>query len=103
MARLREGPVDRNRPFTVLVAWVFTGASLLVAGALCAVLPWLTHFVSAGEISLGPMLIGSFVAFVAVQAAKYPLGMYMTDARGLRFQVPPSLCSCRSTSRSAGG
>ena len=76
-------------PFSM--AWVFTGASLLVAGVLCAVLPWLTRFVSGGEISLGPVLVRSFVAFDAVQAAKYPLGMYMTDARGLRFQVPPIL------------
>lgn len=27
--------------------------------------------------------------FVTVQAIKYPLGMYMTDATGLRFQVLP--------------
>nr|WP_225224951.1 polysaccharide biosynthesis protein [Cellulomonas sp. JH27-2] len=73
------------------MAWAFAGASVAVAGMLCAVLPWLTEFVSGGEISLGPALVVSFVAFVAVQGAKYPLGMYMTDARGLRFQVPPIL------------
>ena len=76
-------------PFSMM--WVFTGASLLVAGVLCAALPWLTHFVAEGEISLGPAIVVAFVAFVAVQGAKYPLGMYMTDARGLRFQVPPIL------------
>jgi len=76
-------------PFPMM--WAFTGASILVAGMLCAVLPWLTQFVSGGEITLGPVLVVSFVAFVAVQGAKYPLGMYMTDARGLRFQVPPIL------------
>jgi Na+-driven multidrug efflux pump len=36
------------------------------------------------------MIIG-FVAFVTAQAAKYPLGMYMTDLPGLRFQVLPIL------------
>jgi hypothetical protein len=28
---------------------------------------------------------------VALQAAKYPIGMYMTDKAGLTFQVVPSL------------
>lgn len=76
-------------PFAM--AWVFTGAALGVAGLLCAVLPWLTRFVSDDQIALTPALIVAFVVFVAVQSAKYPLGMYMTDARGLRFQVPPIL------------
>ncbi|WP_026075165.1 lipopolysaccharide biosynthesis protein [Cellulomonas massiliensis] len=76
-------------PFAAM--WAFTGAALLVAGVLCAVLPWLTAFVSDGRITLPWQLVVAFVAFVAVQAAKYPLGMYMTDAAGLRFQVPPIL------------
>jgi len=87
-ARDRSTATVRS-PFSM--AWVFAGASVAVAGLLCAVLPWLTEFVSGGEIVLGPALVISFVAFVAVQGAKYPLGMYMTDARGLRFQVPPIL------------
>jgi hypothetical protein len=32
-----------------------------------------------------------FVVFVTLQAAKYPAGMYMTDKRGLTFQVIPIL------------
>lgn len=74
-------------PYTI--AWAFAGASLLVAGVLCLLLPWLTEFVSDGQITLSPVLVGAFVAFVVVQGAKYPLGMYMTDAAGLRFQVMP--------------
>jgi hypothetical protein len=34
------------------------------------------------------MLVG-FVVFVGLQAAKYPVGMYMTDKTGLVFQVLP--------------
>jgi hypothetical protein len=47
--------------------------------------------VSAGAIVLDFWLVAGFVAFVGVQATKYPLGMYMTDKQGLRFQVLPIL------------
>ncbi|MDF8266472.1 lipopolysaccharide biosynthesis protein [Luteipulveratus flavus] len=63
------------------------GAGLLLA----ALLPVATPLLSDGRISLDAPLVAGFVAFVAVQAAKYPLGMYLTDARGLRFQVAPIL------------
>ena len=29
----------------------------------------------------------AFACFIVLQALKYPLGMYMTDARGLRYQA----------------
>lgn len=70
------------------VMW-FLGGGLAVAGALAVVSPWITGFVSAGKIQLDVWLLVGFVVFVAMQSAKYPLGMYMTDARGLRFQVLP--------------
>jgi hypothetical protein len=71
------------------LAFGFFGVGLALAVVLAALLPWITPIVSDGEISLDPWLIGGFIAFVGVQAAKYPLGMYMTDIRGLRFQVIP--------------
>lgn len=74
-------------PFPLTIG--FLGVGLLLAGALSVLLPWITPIVSDGEIFLDPWLIGGFFAFVGVQAAKYPLGMYMTDLRGLRFQVIP--------------
>lgn len=67
-----------------------------VAGFMMAVLlsllsPWIAAYVSDGKLQLDAWLVGGFVAFVTLQAAKYPLGMYMTDQRGLRFQVVPLL------------
>jgi hypothetical protein len=47
--------------------------------------------VSKGKIHLDTWLLVGFAAFVAMEAAKYPLGMYMTDRRGLLFQVVPLL------------
>lgn len=53
--------------------------------------PVLVGIVAADMFTLDPLLIASFVVFVAVQAAKYPIGMYMTDVRGLRFQMLPTI------------
>ena len=52
-------------------------------------IPWISDWLSNGSIVLSWWLIGGFVLFVMTQAANYPLGMYMTDERGLKFQVLP--------------
>ena len=69
----------------------FMGGGLVLAAALAVVTPWVVAFVTGGAFALDGWLVGGFVAFVALQAAKYPTGMYMTDERGLRFQVVPVL------------
>ncbi len=69
----------------------FLGGGLLLAGALALLAPLIAEFVSGGQIVLDFWLIAGFVVFVGMQAMKYPLGMYMTDKRGLRFQVAPIL------------
>lgn len=76
-----------DSPFRPML--VFTGGALVAALLLTAVLPWVTHFVSGGKLTLDGWLVGGYIAFIAVQAAKYPIGMYMTDQRGLTFQVLP--------------
>jgi O-antigen/teichoic acid export membrane protein len=70
--------------------WFLSGGVIL-GTALALVSPWLTQFVSGGKIQLPPILLISFVVFVALQACKYPIGMYMTDKGGLVFQVVPIL------------
>lgn len=69
----------------------FLGMGTLLGLLLAVLSPWLAGFVSAGQITLDFWLLTGFVVFVALQAVKYPLGMYMTDHRGLRFQVLPIL------------
>lgn len=69
----------------------FTVGGLVAALLLAAVLPWAVPLLSDGALHLGAWLVAGFVALTTLQAAKYPLGMYMTDAPGLRFQVPPIL------------
>jgi O-antigen/teichoic acid export membrane protein len=70
--------------------WFIVGG-LALAGGLAVASPWLAAFISEGQIALDPWLVAGFVLFVGLQAAKYPLGMYMTDHRGLWFQVVPIL------------
>lgn len=70
---------------------VFAAGGFSVATVLALVSPWLVAFVAGGRIVLDGWIVWGFALFCAVQAAKYPLGMYMTDKAGLRFQVWPIL------------
>ena len=67
----------------------FVAGGFVLAVTLAGLLPLVTPLISDGKIALDNWLVFGFVAFVVAQAAKYPLGMYMTDLRGLRFQVIP--------------
>jgi hypothetical protein len=60
-----------------------------VGTGLAVISPLLVDFVSDGAISLDLWMLVGFVVFVGLQAAKYPVGMYMTDKTGLVFQVLP--------------
>lgn len=73
-----------------LTLW-FMGGGLLIASVMAMLTPWLTALASDNKLQLGPALVLSFVVFVALQAVKYPIGMYMTDLGGLRFQVAPTV------------
>jgi Na+-driven multidrug efflux pump len=72
-------------------ALVFLGGGLVLGIFTALLIPWLSEFVSDGEITVDSRLITWFVVFVAFQSVKYPLGMYMTDKPGLRFQVVPTI------------
>ncbi|CAN5330780.1 oligosaccharide flippase family protein [soil metagenome] len=68
---------------------IFTGAASALGLLSSVLLPFFAQVVTEGKIIVPWPLAASFVLFVTVQATKYPLGMYMTDAEGLRFQVLP--------------
>ena len=68
---------------------VFAGLALAGGTVLALFVPWATDLVSDGALRAGWALCAAFVVYIAVDAAKYPLSMYMTDARGLRFQIIP--------------
>jgi len=68
---------------------VFTGVGVAAGGALAVLIPFIARWLSNGTITLQGWLIAGFVLYVASQAANYPLGMYLTDEAGLKFQVLP--------------
>ena len=76
-------------PFGAAAAFAASGGALGVC--LAAVAPWAAPLLSKGQIVLPTALLVANVANVVVEAAKQPLGMYMTDPRGLRAQMLPVL------------
>ena len=84
-ARARSGHHDAPRPQPIALA--FAAAAAGVCLLISVLSPWLAQVASGGEITLPPLLLVSFSVFMVFQAAKYPLGMFMTDARGLRYQA----------------
>lgn len=87
-ARARAaGRIESPMPATI---W-FVVAGLVLSGGMAILSPWLAALASGSTLTLDTALVLSFVVFVALQAAKYPIGMYMTDIGGLRFQVIPTI------------
>ncbi len=83
------------------------GAAFGVVAALAAVvlallLPVGRPVVSGGAVRLDAWVTWAFVALVVVQAANYPLGMYMTDAPVCASRCRRSCSWSRSTSGCPG-
>jgi len=69
------------------MAALFGGLAAVMAGGVALASPFLADLASGGAIVLGGPVVASFAVLMVLQGLKYPLGMYMTDARGLRFQA----------------
>lgn len=81
---------QRSSPLSLSVYFgLAAGALALVVGLLSSTL---AELASGGEVALGGLLVVSFGAFMVCQGLKYPLGMYLTDAKGLRYQAFMILC-----------
>lgn len=65
----------------------FAGAAASIATTVALASPWLAAVATGGQVAVGTGLAVSFVILMVVQAAKFPLGIFLTDARGLRFQA----------------
>jgi O-antigen/teichoic acid export membrane protein len=85
-ARVRSG-VERSQVSPVRMSFAFAAAAAAVCALISLVSPWLAARASGGQIHVGLGLILSFSIFMVFQAMKYPLGMYLTDARGMRYQA----------------
>lgn len=72
-------------------ALVFAGGGLVLAILMAALTPWAAGFLSDGAVVIPVALLVANVLNVVVEAAKQPLGMYMTGPKGLQFQMLPVL------------
>lgn len=75
--------------------FLFSAAMAGGTAALC-LLVWqarepLFGFTTNGTLTVGSELVLAFGAMVTLQAALYPLGMFIMDKKGIRFQVIPTL------------
>lgn len=69
------------------LAWIFAGLGAAASAVMAAASGFLANLASGGSIQLPWQLVLAYSLFVVIQAAKNPLGSYLTDARGLRFQA----------------
>ena len=69
------------------MAGAFAGIAVCLSLAVSLLSGLLAELASGGQLTLGIGVVVSFSFLMVFQAAKYPLGMFMTDARGLRYQA----------------
>lgn len=80
---LTEGPLR--------LSVVFAGGIVLATLLVWVLNPWLFGFITDGKLVVSSGTILLFGLMVALQGALYPLGMFIMDEPGIRFQVAPAL------------
>lgn len=74
------------------------GVSTALATAVVVVIgPWFFAFVSDDTVEVPTSIVLAFGAMIVMQAIIYPLGMFIMDPPGIRFQVVPALLMTVST------
>lgn len=84
-ARSRSLGQSAPSPFTLALA--FGGVAVLGCVAIWLLSGFLAELASGGVITLTTPMLFWFSLLMIAQAAKNPLGMYLTDPPGLRFQA----------------
>lgn len=88
------GKISRG-PFALSAAMA-AGATLLCLGVWLVREP-LFAFTTNGVLHVGGDTVAAFGLMVVLQAALYPLGMFIMDKPGIRFQVIPTLAMAVSS------
>ncbi|GGM39634.1 MATE family efflux transporter [Microbacterium saperdae] len=88
-ARLRHKGELRRGPY--LLSVIFAGAIAAATFMVWFVSPWLFEFITQGELEVRTLTILAFGCMIMLTAAVYPLGMFIMDKPGIRFQVIPTL------------
>ncbi|MDQ0646867.1 O-antigen/teichoic acid export membrane protein [Microbacterium natoriense] len=84
-ARAR-GTLNRG-PYAI--AALFAVGAAVICALVWAVSPWLFDFITDGSLEVSGTTVLAFGLMVVCQAALYPLGMFLMDEAGIRFQMIP--------------
>ncbi|GGC99793.1 hypothetical protein GCM10011512_28360 [Tersicoccus solisilvae] len=79
------------------LALVFATVTAVICAVIIVVSPWLFSFITNGRLTIPLPVLLWFSAMIVAQAALYPLGMFIMDRPGIRFQVAPVLLMAAST------
>ncbi|MEP6842226.1 MAG: hypothetical protein ABJA11_01810, partial [Pseudolysinimonas sp.] len=88
------GNITRG-PF--LLSLIFGGAAAGVSLFVLLIGPWFFAIVSKNEVTVDAAVVLAFGLMITCQAFLYPLGMFIMDKPGIRFQVAPALLMAAST------
>lgn len=81
-----RGTLTRG-PFAI--AALFAAGAAVICALVWAVSPWLFGFITDGALEVSGETVVAFGLMVVCQAALYPLGMFLMDEAGIRFQMIP--------------
>jgi O-antigen/teichoic acid export membrane protein len=76
---------EDSNPLPIAVVFGLLALPAVIGVALLSGV--LASFASAGTIQLPSLLVGAFAVWMVMQALQYPMGVFLTDAAGLRFQA----------------
>lgn len=79
------------------IAALFAAGAAVICLLVWAVSPWLFGFITNGTIEVASTTVLAFGLMVVCQAALYPLGMFLMDEAGIRFQMIPVALMTLST------
>ncbi|MET0811969.1 MAG: hypothetical protein ABWY03_02870 [Microbacterium sp.] len=86
--RRAQGTLERG---PALQSLLFGGAVIAATALVWLIGPWLFGFITGGDLVISTATILSFGLMITSIAVAYPLGMFIMDKPGLRFQVIPTL------------
>ena len=80
-----------------LISAIFGGGIVIATLVVLVIGDWFFAIVSNNQVVVPDALILAFGLMVTLQAVLYPLGMFIMDKPGIRFQVIPALSMAAST------
>lgn len=85
--RSRSRGTLKRGPYAISAAFAVGAAA--ICAAVWLVSPWLFSFITSGTLEVAGATVLGFGLMVVCQAALYPLGMFLMDDAGIRFQMIP--------------